>query len=408
MTAFSVVILGPPPRLSRERRLAVVGSDAVMVTFLAEGELPSQRPNLLLAPILRAGDALQLLRSLDRLGLAAEARARSAELTMVGAWFPTPWLSPEPLAAFVDLALLGGEELLGRLTAILRTVHQADHPEILRLLTTLPGFYVPSLYHPVYETNGLLVTIEPVDSTAPLPVRALAPSVMAIPIPPDLAWSSLPTAEALHARVAAGEKSLALWIGTPEAMEPEALGEQAEPLRETGIRQLHLGFWVGSPESLEVSQTLPRWVKQLRHEFISRLHREEALPAFSVSGHCFVPRPWTIWQWAPMASVASLKGELHLLRDTFRRLPVTFTHDLPKWAAVEGLVARGDRRVGDLLRLAHHVGWEGAEVESPWNPAFYLYRHHPMGERLPWDHFDWGIAREALEREAITRSGESR
>ena len=401
MAAFSVVILGPPPRLSRERRLAVVGSDAVTVTFLAEGEFPTRRPNLLLAPILRAEDGLHLLRSLDRLGLAATASERARGATLVGAWFPTPWLSPEPLAQFVDLALLGGEELLGRLTAILRSVDQQDHPEILRLLTTLPGFYVPSLYQSVYDANGLLVAVEPLEPTAPLPVRALVPPVMAAPLPTDLAWSQLPTAESLHARVAGGEKSLALWVGTPQAVDPGVLGKSAEALRETGIRQLHLGFWVGIPEGPEMNQALPDWIKGLRHEFISRLRQEERLPGLSLSGHCFIPRPWTNWQWAPMALVADLKAELRLLREALRHLPVLFTHDLPKWAAVEALLARGDRRVGDLLRLAHQVGWERAEVESVWNPAFYLHRPRPIAERLPWDHFDWGIDRKALERERM-------
>jgi len=403
MAAFSVVILGPPPRLSRERRLAVVGSDAVTVRFLAEGELPTQRPNLLLAPILRAEDGLHLLRSLDRLGLALKARERSGESTLVGGWFPTPWLSPEPLAPFVDLALLGGEELLGRLTAILRSVRQQDHPEILKLLTALPGFYVPSLYNPIYDTDGWLVAVEPVDPAAPLPVRALVPTVMAPPLPTDLHWSPLPTTESLDARVAAGEKSLSLWVGTPRAIDPGMLGEMAVTLWETGMRQLHLGFWVGHPEGPEMNRTLPHWIKRLRHESISRLHREEALPAISVSGHCFIPRPWTIWQWAPMASVAELKAELRLVVDAFRELPVFFTHDLPKWAAMEGLVARGDRRVGDLLRLAHQIGWERAEIESFWNPAFYLRRSRSIAEYLPWDHFDWGIDREALKQEAMRK-----
>jgi hypothetical protein len=367
MQAFSVVVLGPPPRLSRERRLAVVGAGAVTVTFLAEHELPSEPPNLLLAPIQQARDELRLLRALQHLGLPAEAGDRPRETTLVGAWFPAPWLSPEPLAPSVDLVLLGGEELLGRLTAILRSVHPRDHPEILRLLASLPGFYVPSLYRPVYESSGRLAAVEPLDPSAPLPIRALRPPVVAEPVPADLAWSLHLTAELLRARAAAGEKSLSLWVGSPEDADPETLGEQVENLLEMGIHHLHLGF--------------------------------------SVSGHCFVPRPWTIWQWAPMASPATLKAELRVLSDTFRELPFTFTHDVPKWAAVEGLLARGDRRVADLLRLAQHVGWERAEVESAWNPAFYRARPRPLTEWLPWDHFDWGIDREALEREAISRLG---
>ena len=401
MAGFSVAILGPPPRLSRERRLAVVGSDAVTVRFLAEGELPTQRPNLLLAPILRAGDALHLLRSLDHLRLDADVGDRAGGSTLVGAWFPTPWISPEPLAPFVDLALLGGEELLGRLTAILRSIQPADHPELLTRLATLPGFYIPSLYRAMYEPGGSLAGLERVDPMASLPVRAVVPAVVPPPLPADLAWSSFPSAELLRARAVSGEKSLAVWIGASADLEPRALGEAAELLQETGIHQLHLGFWVGSPEEPEAHRALPRWVKRLRHELLSRLRREEALPALSVSAHCFVPRPWTAWQWAPMASMETLKSELHLLRNAFCDLPVLFTHDLPKWAMVEGLIARGDRRVSDVLRLADRVGWERAWIESLWNPAFYVYRARSPEERFPWDHFEWGIDRAALRRAAI-------
>jgi len=75
---------------------------------------------------------------------------------------------------------------------------------------------------------------------------------------------------------------------------------------------------------------------------------------------------------------------------------VTVTHDLPKWALLEGCLARGDRQAGWLLLGVHRLGWEQAILRSPLNPAYILHRPRPADEPLPWDHVDWGIDRAGL------------
>jgi len=93
----------------------------------------------------------------------------------------------------------------------------------------------------------------------------------------------------------------------------------------------------------------------------------------------------------------ALKARLAAISRELSRVPgVTVTHDLPKWALLEGLLARGDRRAGELLLAMVRLGWDRARLEHPLNPAFLLHRERGKGETLPWDHLRWGIDREAL------------
>ena len=93
----------------------------------------------------------------------------------------------------------------------------------------------------------------------------------------------------------------------------------------------------------------------------------------------------------------ALKARLAAISRELSRVPgVTVTHDLPKWALLEGLLARGDRRAGELLLAMVRLGWGRARLEHPLNPAFLLHRERGKGETLPWDHLRWGIDREAL------------
>jgi hypothetical protein len=71
----------------------------------------------------------------------------------------------------------------------------------------------------------------------------------------------------------------------------------------------------------------------------------------------------------------------------------------PKWAYLQGVLARGDRRVGELLLLAlkHRGDWRRAFREWPGNGDYYACRERALDERFPWDHFEVGTKRDRLE-----------
>jgi hypothetical protein len=113
-----------------------------------------------------------------------------------------------------------------------------------------------------------------------------------------------------------------------------------------------------------------------------------------------VPKPFTPFQWTPFLAVAELKKRLKLVAREFHGVKTMRVHtDLPKWAYVQALLARGDRRVADILLAAHEHGWSRAFKENPINPDFFTLRERRPGELFPWDFIDHGIAKEYLWEE---------
>jgi hypothetical protein len=75
--------------------------------------------------------------------------------------------------------------------------------------------------------------------------------------------------------------------------------------------------------------------------------------------------------------------------------------DVPRWAYIQALLSRGDRRVADLLGLAHknRQNWPQSLKETPLNADFYVLRSRPVEEVLPWDFIDHGVNKSFLARE---------
>src|SRR5438445_156592 len=116
----------------------------------------------------------------------------------------------------------------------------------------------------------------------------------------------------------------------------------------------------------------------------------------------FVPKPCTPFQWAPFDGAESLSAKLETIKRGVRTFSnVRVLHENPREAALKSLLARGDRRVGDFLELAARLegDWRRALREWDGDPAFYTTRERPVGERLPWDHFDRGVKKAGLVRE---------
>ena len=77
--------------------------------------------------------------------------------------------------------------------------------------------------------------------------------------------------------------------------------------------------------------------------------------------------------------------------------------DLPKWAYIQALLSRGDRRVGKILLALHQVqeDWGKALRETDLNPDFYVYRKRDLDEIFPWDFIDQGFPKEKLKEEYL-------
>src|SRR5882672_1272036 len=169
-------------------------------------------------------------------------------------------------------------------------------------------------------------------------------------------------------------------------------------VRAHGIPNLKTYFMIGQPtETIEDVEAIPglaaRMLERLR--VLDPTGRPFGRLTLSVSS--FVPKPW-----APFAGAESLQSKLEIIKRGVRRFSnVRVLHENPREAALQALLARGDRRVGDFLELAARLegDWRRALREWDGDPAFYTTRERPVGERLPWDHFDVGVKKAGLVRE---------
>ncbi len=131
-----------------------------------------------------------------------------------------------------------------------------------------------------------------------------------------------------------------------------------------------------------------------------RRHNRRAKVNTGVS--TFVPKPFTPFQWAAQIDMSETHRRQDILSQVFRRNPnIKFGRHHADETFLEGLVSRGDRRVGDLIEAAWRRGarfdaWDEhrrveiwlAALEETGLEAAKLLGERALDERLPWDHID--------------------
>ena len=169
-----------------------------------------------------------------------------------------------------------------------------------------------------------------------------------------------------------------------------------------GDFHLRLYFLLGLPtETKEDVEEILELIKSIKHHVVKESRTRGRLHQIKLSVNCFVPKPFTPFQWFPMESLADLKEKQKRLKNGLGReggIKVSF--DLPKWAYTQALLSLGDRRVGSILLLLNqHGDWSKALRFSEVNPDFFVYRPKGLDENLPWDFINHGIRKEHLLRE---------
>ena len=173
-------------------------------------------------------------------------------------------------------------------------------------------------------------------------------------------------------------------------------------IRAHGIPNLKTYFMIGQPtETLQDVEAIP----ELAGRMLERLRVLDAsgrpFGRLTLSVSSFVPKPWTPFQWTAFDGADSLQAKLEIIKRGVRRFSnVRVLHENPREAALQALLARGDRRVGDFLELAatYEGDWRRALREWDGDAAFYTTRRRAVDERLPWDHFDVGVKKAGLLR----------
>lgn len=182
-------------------------------------------------------------------------------------------------------------------------------------------------------------------------------------------------------------------------------------LVENGLSQIKSYFLIGLPsETDEEVKAILSLSKRIEHQIVSARVGEKKRWKLILSVNPLVPKPATPFQWVPFEEVGELKRKLKILRSGIRREKnIEMIHDLPKWAYIQALLSRGDRRVGQILMAAHrHQGnWEQALRETSLNHDFFVYRRRDLDEIFPWDFIDHGIPKEKLREEYVTAMKEA-
>ncbi len=185
---------------------------------------------------------------------------------------------------------------------------------------------------------------------------------------------------------------------------------------QSGWDRVKLYFMMGLPtETLEDLDGIVRMGE--RAVALGKRFKKRAKITLSVAG--FVPKPHTPFQWEAQLSIEELRERGRYLKNAVSRLwggknsPLTLKYHEPEQTFLEGVFARGDRRLAPVLLAAWKRGarfdgwtetfswplWNDAFSEEGIDPAFYASRERPLGEALPWDHIDPGVSRSFLERE---------
>jgi len=138
--------------------------------------------------------------------------------------------------------------------------------------------------------------------------------------------------------------------------------------------------------------------------------KRDAQVTCSVSS--FVPKPHTPFQWCAMDDMAHLSGKQHELLQLSRRHKIRLKWHEAEVSYLEGILSRGDRRLGDLIERAYRKGcrfdgwdehfrfdlWMEALAELGIDESIYLGTL-PVDAPLPWDHIDPGVTKEFLALE---------
>ena len=430
--------------------------------------------------------------------------------------------NPEPLADYVDAAVLGdGEEVVGEITEVVAAWKAAGggpRADLHRRLATVAGAYVPSLYEATFA-DGRLQSVRPRPEATeaievvekrtvadladwPYPKNQLVPVTEVVhdrlnvevfrgctrgcrfcqagmitrPVrerPADqvrtmvseglkrtgydeVALTSLSTADfsgieqvvaETVADDACGQVSVSLpslrvdafTVGiaaeiqkarrtgltfAPEAgswrmrqvinklIREEDLYAAVEAAYSQGWRRVKLYFLTGLPTETD-EDTLGILHMARRCVEVGRQHIRNPSVTVSVGG--FVPKPFTPFQWFGQNTETELRRKVGVLRDELKRDTKGYRgvqlkwHD-PRATAIEGLLSRGDRRLGPVVEDV----WRSGGVFQEWSEHFNLelwtdalerqgltleemvYRHRTEDEAFAWDHLSAGLHRDFL------------
>jgi radical SAM family uncharacterized protein len=502
--------------------LAAKMREAGVPQFTVDGHRPVQAFDVLGVSFSTELGYTNLLEALDLAGIPLHAKDRDESHPIVLAGGHAAF-NPEPIADFLDAAVLGdGEQAVLEMTAVIRQAKKdgADREETLLRLARAGGVYVPRFYDVDYLPDGRIARVVP--NRPDVPFRVHKRTVMDLDEWPYPKSPLVPLAETVHERMSveifrgctrgcrfcqAGmitrpvrERSLTgigemvktgldatgyeeVGLLSLSSADHSEIGEVAKGLADryegtqtslslpstrvdafnidlaqelsrngrrsgltfapeggserlravinkmvskqdlidtvttaygAGWRQVKLYFMVGLPtetdeDVLEIAEMAREVIRAGRQVTGTR----DVRCTVSIGG--FVPKPHTPFQWAGQLDHETTDRRLKLLRsaissDKSTAKAIGYRYHDGKPGIVEGLLSRGDRRVGAVIEQVWRDGgrfdgwsehfsydrWMAAAEKVGVDVGWYTTREREESEVLPWDHLDSGLDKEWL------------
>ena len=180
----------------------------------------------------------------------------------------------------------------------------------------------------------------------------------------------------------------------------------------TGVK---LYFMNGLPtETLEDIEGIATLAQNVVHAYYQNPDRPKGRsPQVTISVSCFIPKPFTPFQWEAQDTMEMLREKQEYLATKVTDRKVRYTHHNAKVSHIEAVLARGNRKLCAALALAAEEGflfdaWDEFFDYEKWlsvfertgvDPAFFANRAFGLDEILPWDVIDCGVTKEFLKRE---------
>ena len=194
-----------------------------------------------------------------------------------------------------------------------------------------------------------------------------------------------------------------------------------------GWNRVKLYFMLGLPtetrEDMEGIALLSEKVAELYYDEIPKEQRNGKVQVVASSSF-FVPKPFTPFQWAQMCTKEEFLERAYIVKDKFKemlnRKSLKYNYHEADLTVLEGVLARGDRRVASVVEEVYKNGamfdswgeyfnndtWMQAFETCGIDPDFYTVRERSLDEIFPWDFIDAGVTKEFLKREWLTAISE--
>ncbi len=184
---------------------------------------------------------------------------------------------------------------------------------------------------------------------------------------------------------------------------------------EMGWDRLKLYFMIGLPTETEEDLL---GVAKLAHSIVEKFYelpkeRRPRMVQINASASCFVPKPHTPFQWERQNTTEEFNAKGMMIKKAITKRQVKFQFHNERVSVIEGIIARGDRRLFAILErvwqqgacfeswteMFKHELWENAFAELGIDPTFYT-RERSFDEILPWEHISCGVSKGFLIKEA--------